>query len=75
MQRPHGVDGSLSDVQSALHQRAQFEQTHTQLVQAAIHTIHVATDDQIIENAMRSRRVQTGRAGQVFERNRIRLSR
>ena len=75
MQRPHGVDGSLSDVQTALHQRAQFEQTHAQLVKAAIHAVNVTPDDQIVKNAMRGRRVQAGRAGQVFERHGIRLSR
>lgn len=73
VQRPHGGDGRLAYVQPPLDQRAQFKQTHAQLIQAVVHPLDVAPHHQVVQDAVRGGGVQAGGRGQFLERDGIGL--
>jgi len=73
VQLAHGLQRGFAHVQAGLDQVAQFKQAHTQSVSAGMRSIDKATRRQVIENAVRGRRVQAGALADELERQRLGL--
>ena len=73
VQFAHRPERCVAHVEPGLHQIAEFQQPHAELVGARFGTIDEPGGHQIVQDAVRGRRVQPGAARQILQADRIGL--
>ena len=67
MQFAHGCDGGFAYIEPRLDQIAQFQQAHAQTVAAGFGAVDETAQREVVENAVRRRRVQAGSLADCLE--------
>ena len=73
VQGTHARQRGFMHIQTSFDQGSQFEQAHAQLIDAVIYSFDIASDNEIVQDAMRGRGMQLSTCGQGFQGDRLGL--
>ena len=71
VQFAHRTQRGIAHIEARLHEVAQFQQAHSQAVAARFGPVDVATDGEVVQDAVRSGWVESGLLADDLERDRI----
>ena len=69
VQVTHGGKGRIAHIEPALDHIAQLQQTHAQAIVTSLWAVHKAAGGQVVQDAVRRRRVQPGFLADFLERD------
>jgi hypothetical protein len=73
VQLAHRAERRIAHIQPRLHQVAEFEQPHAELIRPGFGAVDEAGSDEVVEDAMRGGGMQPGALGEFLQADRVGL--